>query len=116
MAVKRRRLQATVERGSREWHERREGTSVHDDDLWSRFVQVVKNGAQQVIGRSSGIFRNRETWWWGEKVKEAIEKKRKCFKAWRRSKGTEDEVERRAEYVEAKREAKKEVLLEKQAF
>ena len=49
-------------------------------------------------------------------MKEAIEKKRKCLKAWRRSKGTEDEVERRAEYVEAKREAKKEVLLEKQAF
>ena len=67
-------------------------------------------GSEQ-CGVSTGgkSMQKRETWWWNTTVQEAIARKKRMFKKWQQSKEQEDHDA----YIEAKREAKRTVAVER---
>ena len=48
-----------------------------------------------------------ETWWWNDEVAKAIEKKRRCYKIWHKTKTASDQNK----YKEARRNAQRSVVL-----
>ena len=88
--------------------------NVEADALWDMFEKVIIKGAEEVLGRSVNKARRRETWWWGLEVKKAIEEKRKRFKIWRKARGSEGDEIKKAEYMSAKKEARRKVRNEKE--
>ena len=62
---------------------------------------------RQVCGKTKKHKWRRQTWWWNDVVNDAIQKKRKCYNAWKKG-GS------RAEYNIAKKRAKKAVYAAKQ--
>jgi Reverse transcriptase (RNA-dependent DNA polymerase) len=76
------------------------------DSLWNEMSKKVKEVAKAVLGESKGFGpRDKESWWWNEKVQEKVRHKRECFKALHGSNNDEN----RARYQKASREAKKAV-------
>ena len=76
-------------------------------DVWERYRECVLAASDEVCGWTKGKCRHGETWWWNEKVKEAMDMKRTMFKVWRRDK---TEVAR-LKYKEAKQCAKRAVAV-----
>jgi len=72
---------------------------------WVALRDAVRGAASEVCGQTRGQARHKETWWWCEEVRDAVERKRAAFVRWRKSGMDEDRVLYRA----AKREARKRV-------
>ena len=78
---------------------------------WTAMKEVWLKSAEEVCGWTKGPAKHRETWWWNQEVEEAVENKRKCFKAWQHSKMMPDKLK----YTEAKMKAKTAVWTAKEA-
>ena len=67
-------------------------------------------------GRTKGLRKHRETWWWNQEVAKVVEEKRSRFKTWNRTRTEED----RALYCKARRIASREIFkaqeLERKTF
>jgi len=50
---------------------------------------IMMNTAQVTCGLSKGPCRHKETWWWNEKVAEAVREKKKKYGNWKKEKSTE---------------------------
>ena len=50
------------------------------EDVWSKLKTPLLETASEVCGLSKKHQWKRETWWWDDKVEEAVKKKRECFK------------------------------------
>ena len=50
------------------------------EDVWSKLKIPLLETASEVCGLSKKYQWKRETWWWDDKVEEAIKKKQECFK------------------------------------
>ena len=76
------------------------------DLMWNKMEQTIKVVAKEVLGESMGRgIPNKNTSWWNEEVKKAIQRKRECYKAL----GKCRTMETFEKYKVAKREAKKAV-------
>jgi len=64
--------------------------------------EVWQKATEQVCGWTRGPPRHSETWWWNDEVAKAIEKKRRCYKMWHKTKTASD----RNKYKEARRNAR----------
>ena len=61
---------------------------------------------REICGETTGYFRiKRETWWWNEKVQQAIREKKEAYKKWQQY-GSEVDKET---YKQKRKEAKKAV-------
>ena len=76
------------------------------EQIWDGLKQCMVKEAEAVCGRSKGPPRHRETWWWNDKVKEVVERKRSLFLAWKNCEPGEKETNRKA-YKEANKQAKR---------
>merc|ERR1712044_65526 len=75
-------------------------TATSIEEKWSAMKNAWLDTAVEICGRTKGFQKQRETWWWNDKVAEAVKKKREKFKKWKRTKEEEDH----REYLEAKRD------------
>ena len=72
---------------------------------------------ENVCGKTRCRQRHSETWWWHDEVAKSVEEKRRLFKIWDKSKrGTDRQRagEDRNRYIEAKRDAKREIAKAKE--
>ena len=79
------------------------------EDVWSKLKTPLLETASAVCGLSKKHQWKRETWWWDDKVEEAVKKKRECFKrhiALAKAGQTRETEDAKAAYNEAKRLAK----------
>ena len=88
------------------------------EQLWKKLKDPMLEAAKESCGMSKNHQWKPETWWWNERVTEAVETKRSRFKAFNALKkqglGESDAgKEARAAYTEAKRLAKQVVWLAK---
>lgn len=80
--------------------------TVSMEDAWSLLKSSLQQATEQVCGWTKKGPPRKQTWWWNGEVNAAIQKKRKCFKEWRKGGSKEP-------YLVAKREAKQAVHLAK---
>ena len=82
-----------------------------EEPEWTIFSETVKGKGSEHCGVTTGgkSMQKRETWWWNTTVQEAIARKKRMFKNWQQSKEQEDHDA----YIEAKREAKRTVAVER---
>jgi hypothetical protein len=74
--------------------------------MWIKMSTCIKNVASEEFGVTKGDKREtKETWWWNEKVQNAIKKKKERFRRMHLDRSV-DNVER---YKEAKKTAKRAV-------
>jgi hypothetical protein len=78
------------------------------EECWRQFKEGLLSSANSVCGHTKKHIWRKETWWWDEEVNIAIQRKRRCYKAWKKGGSRE-------EYTQAKSAAKKVVFLAKQA-
>ena len=86
------------------------------EDAWSRLKDPILETAKEVCGLSKNHQWKPETWWWDERVEDAIAEKRARYKTYKAlaKAGKHDEAKSaKAEYNEAKRAAKHVVWLTK---
>ena len=79
------------------------------ENVWSKLKTPLLETASEVCGVSKKHQWKRETWWWDDKVEEAVKEKRKCFKrhiALAKAGQTREAEDAEAAYNEAKRLAK----------
>src|SRR4029077_17641644 len=73
------------------------------EEIWKCLKDSMTEAANNVCEKTKGKpSRHKETWWWNEGVSEAVDVKRKKFKAFKKSKSEADKVA----YNAAKKEAK----------
>ena len=53
------------------------------DERWKYLKNNLINATKQVCGVSAKHTWKRQTWWWYDKVQQAVSHKRKCFKVWK---------------------------------
>ena len=53
------------------------------DERWKYLKNNLINAKKQVCGVSTKHTWKRQTWWWNDKVQQAVSHKRKCFKVWK---------------------------------
>ena len=53
------------------------------DERWKYLKNNLINATKQVCGVSAKHTWKRQTWWWNDKVQQAVSPKRKCFKVWK---------------------------------
>ena len=53
------------------------------DERWKYLKNNLINATKQVCGVSARHTWKRQTWWWNDKVQQAVSHKRKCFKVWK---------------------------------
>ena len=78
-----------------------------EGEVWEQYKSCVLKAADEVCGWTKGKCRHGETWWWNEKVRDAVEDKKARFKEWLGDK-TED---KKLNYNQAKKRAKKAVAV-----
>jgi hypothetical protein len=83
------------------------------NEIWEKTRDGLLKAASEACGWTKGKPRHRQTWWWNEEVEGKINEKKVKYKAWCKAQGTDMEDEALAEYVKAKRNAKKSVALAK---
>ena len=79
-------------------------------DVWSKLKAPLLETVSKVFGLSKKHQWKRETWWWDDKVEEAVKKKRECFKrhiALAKAGQTREAEDAKVAYNEAKRLAKR---------
>ena len=67
------------------------------EEIWAKLKTGLLKTTEEVCGTTKPHRWRRETWWWNNKVDDAITAKRQAFKAWKAGKCT------RASYYSAKR-------------
>src|SRR4029077_16634984 len=73
------------------------------EEIWKCLKDSMTEAANNVCGKTKGKpSRHKETWWWNEGVSEAVDVKRKKFKAFKKSKSEADKVAYNAVKKEAK--------------
>ena len=96
----------------REFHEKLSHRIRETEGDWTRYREIVMEIAEEVCGKTTGRRqRERETWWWCEEVRQAIMEKREAFKRWQ----ADRTVEKKEEYKEKTRQAKRAVAVAKEA-
>ena len=89
------------------------------EDIWDRLKSNLNSAAESVCGHTKNHQWREQTWFWDEKVDEAVRAKRKCFKVYnklRRQKLYDDKYKTaKGAYHAAKKHAKLAVWLAKQA-
>ena len=53
------------------------------DERWKYLKNNLINATKQVCGVSAKHTWKRQTWWWNDKMQQAVSHKRKCFKVWK---------------------------------
>ena len=53
------------------------------DEHWTSLKDKLLQATKQVCGVSSNHPWRKQTWWWNNKVEEAVREKRRCFKLWK---------------------------------
>ena len=61
-------------------------TSKTLDERWKYLKNNLINATKHVCGVSAKHTWKRQTWWWNDKVQQAVSHKRKCFKVWKAGK------------------------------
>jgi hypothetical protein len=83
------------------WHEGGDANS-----MWMKMSPCIRKVASEEFGVTKGAKREtKETWWWNEKVQNAIKKKKECFRRMHLDRSV-DNVER---YKVAKKTTKRAV-------
>ena len=70
--------------------------------MWNGLKVSPLDATEAVCGRTKGLARFKETWWWNKEVSKAIDKKKRAFLAWRKS----DLAADKNFYNKAKRDAR----------
>ena len=86
------------------------------EEMWARLKDPLLATATEVCGLSKNHQWKRETWWWDEKVEDAVKTKRARFKDYKtlaKAGHTHKAASAKAAYSEAKRSAKRAVWLAK---
>jgi hypothetical protein len=52
------------------------------ESLWKWLKDCLLDAADQVCGRSKSPARHKETWWWNKETEEIVEKNKRLYKAW----------------------------------
>ena len=81
----------------------------HVEDLWSNLREPLLDAAKEVCGTSKNHQWRPETWWWNDRVDDAVKEKRARFKVYNALKKAgklSEAKEAKATYNEAKRIAK----------
>jgi hypothetical protein len=73
------------------------------DHLWNGLKSSLLDATDTVCGRTKGVARHKETWWWNVEVSKVIAEKKRTFLAWRKS----DSVVDKNLYDRAKRDARR---------
>ena len=60
--------------------------SENVEGRWNATKGVWHKAAELACGWTKGTLRHTETWWWNEEVAKAIERKRRCYKIWHKTK------------------------------
>ena len=79
------------------------------EDVWSKLKTPLLETASEVCGLSKKHQLKRETWWWDDRVEEAVKKKRECYKrhlALAKASQTREAEDAKPAYNKAKRLAK----------
>ena len=81
------------------------------EDVWCKLKTTLRDAASEVCGLSKNHQWKRETWWWDDKVDEAIKTKRARFRSYKAlvKAGRLSEANEAKRAYEAKRLAKREV-------
>jgi hypothetical protein len=82
------------------WHEGGDANS-----MWMKMSICIRKVASKEFGVTKGKRETKETWWWNEKVQNAIKEKKECFRRMHLNRSV-DNVER---YKVAKKTAKRAV-------
>src|SRR5258706_5276346 len=84
--------------------------------MWKGLKDCLLETSEEECGRTKGLTKHRETWWWNQEVAKVVEEKRSRFKTWNRTRTEED----RALYCKARRIASREIFkaqeLERKTF
>ena len=78
-------------------------TASNVDGYWKVLKDSLLAASDDVCGWTKGPPRHKETWWWNDKVDDAVKQKRKLWKEWKQGKIDKND------YLEAKRKAKRAV-------
>ena len=70
---------------------------------WQQIKCIMMETAQVICGMSKGPCRHKETWWWNEKVAEAVRNKKIKYGKWKK----ENMKEVRKEYKKSRQNAKR---------
>jgi hypothetical protein len=62
------------------------------ESLWKNPKESLLEVADEVCGKTKGPPGHRESWWWNEEVRKAVEEKRNYYKIWKESKKEEDRL------------------------
>ena len=63
----------------------RESAGGNVEDVWKELRECLIEGGNEVCGRTKGPSRHKQSWWWNDKVAEAIEEKIKCYQKMKES-------------------------------
>lgn len=63
------------------------------DGRWDLMRKIWLKATEEVCGWTKGAPRHKETWWWNDEVKTAVDEKRRCFRRWKRTMAEEDRLE-----------------------
>jgi hypothetical protein len=92
-------------------HKAEERETGDVDFVWNQFKEGIITAADKTCGRAKRARKKRETYWWNNKVAQAVKEKRRLFQAAHQSDSKED----KEAYSKAKNEAKKAVAQAKEA-
>ena len=54
------------------------------NDHWQQIKGIMMETAQDICGMTKGPLRHKETWWWNEKVAEAVRNKKMKYGKWKK--------------------------------
>ena len=81
-----------------------------EEGSWKKFQNSLLQAGKEICGMTSGkARRERETWWWNDRVQHAIKEKKIYYKKWQKTKLERDKIL----YSEKKRLAKREIAIGK---
>ena len=100
----RRRVWKLKEKEIKEKFERiRKLVDIASKDLWGSYKNGVLKACDELCGKTKARGNRGNTWWWNEKVKDAIDRKKKAFKLW----CTNRSAQSKNKYRKARNETKK---------
>src|SRR5260221_512039 len=73
------------------------------ESTWNGQKDCLLGVAEEVCGKTKGLPRHKETWWWNDEVAKVIQEKRRLYKMWSKSRTVEDQEAYRQAKVSAKR-------------
>jgi len=62
------------------------------ESMWKELKECLLEVSDEVCGRTKGLPRHRETWWWNEAVARAVKEKRRMYKIWYKSRTERDRL------------------------